>query len=127
MLPLTADDMYYDYDEHMYVLNSEYVMNKTGVNLILLVNSPYITDPNVAVKNLLTDISSQLYQFVYSYNPTYNSYQEYLMAKSKLAREFIRSALLKQISYIIRNGKVNEYVGTNVSFNQKDAYTPLEE
>lgn len=127
MLPLTAKDMYYDYDEHMYVLTADYVMKKTGVNLILLVNSPYITDQNVAVKNLLTDISRQIYSFVYSYNVPYNEYQEYLMAKSEMARELIRIALLKQLGYIIRNGKINEFVGTNVSFNQSNAATPLED
>lgn len=125
--PLSTDEMYYDYDEHMYVLTADYVTKKTGVNLILMINSPYITDKNTAVKNLLTDISRQIYSFVYSYNVPYNDYQEYLMAKSEIARDLIRIALLKQLGYIIRNGKINEFVGTNVSFNQSNAATPLED
>ena len=34
---------------------------------------------------------------------------------------------MKQLSYIVRNGKINEFVGINVSYNANKAYTPIEE
>lgn len=118
--PLDGQDMYWDMQEHMYVLTPEYVKDKTGVDLYLMMNDSYITDKTVATKRVLEKISRQLVEFIYSYNFD-NDYQEYLMAKSEMARELIRSALLLQLEYIVRNGKINEFVGVNVSYTQKNA------
>ena len=81
----------------------------------------------IGLDNLLSDISEQLYNYVYSYNPRYNDYQEYLMAKSPMARELIKNALLKQLSYTLRNGKINEFAGVNVSYNQTNAVNLMED
>ena len=125
--PLSDGAMVYDYDRHFYVLTYEYVKQETGVDLQLLISSPFIVDKNVAVANMLKDISAQVYNFVYSYNARYNDYQEYLMAKSPKARDFIKEALLKQLSYVIRNGKLNEFAGINVSYNQMNAVNLLDD
>lgn len=125
--PISADDMVYNADKHMYILKADYVKQNTGIDLSLMVNSPYVVDKTTAVNNLLADISMQVYLFVYSHNMRYKDYIEYLMAKSPRAREIIREALMKQLSYIVRNGKINEFVGINVSYNSKNAFTPIEE
>ena len=125
--PLSDDAMKYDYENHRYVLQYDYVKKKTGVDLALLVTSLYVVDKMSAVNNLLSDISEQLYNYVYSYNPRYNDYQEYLMAKSPMARELIKNALLKQLSYTLRNGKLNEFAGVNVSYNQTNAVNLMED
>lgn len=125
--PISGDDMVYNKDKHMYVLRPNYVKQNTGIDLSLMVNSPYVVDKTTAVNNILEDISTQIYLYVYSHNMRYKDYIEYLLAKSPKAREIIRGALMKQLSYIVRNGKINEFVGINVSYNAKNAYTPIEE
>jgi hypothetical protein len=125
--PISADDMIYNKDRHMYILQADYVKQNTGIDLSLMVNSPYIVDKTTAVNNILADISEQVYLYVYGHNMRYKDYIEYLMAKSPKAREIIRAALMKQLSYIVRNGKINEFVGINVSYNANNAYTPIEE
>lgn len=113
--------------EHKYRLTKEYVLHETGIDLRLLVNSPYIVDKTTAVNRILMDLSDQVYAFIYSHNMRYQKYVEYLMAKSPMARENIRVALLKQLSYTVRNGKLDEFAGVNVSYNAKNAVTPLED
>lgn len=125
--PLNGEDMLYDKEAHMYVMTLDYVKKRTGVDLTLLVNSPYIVDKTTAAQNVMREISDQIYLYAYSYNINYKNYIEYIMAKSPIAREYIREAIIKQLSYTIRNGKIDEYAGTNVSYNDKNASTPLEE
>jgi hypothetical protein len=124
--PLSAQDMTYDFDEHKYVLNLDYVRTKTGVDLVLRMNSPYIVDKTTAANSFLRTVSEQIYAYVYSYNLD-NDYQEYLMAKSPLAREALRSAMLAQIGYILRNGKIDEYVGINLDYVNTSANTSLDD
>lgn len=119
--PKSANDMIYNFEEHMYVLTADYVKNKTGVDLILHINDMYVTDKTTAVNRILEKISLQIYSFVYSFNSRYNDYQEYLMAKSQKAREILRRAMLLQLEYVMRNGKINELVGINMSFTQSNA------
>lgn len=125
--PLDAEDMVYDKEVHMYIMTLDYVKKRTGVDLTLLVNSPYIADKTTAAQNIMREISVQLYLYAYSYNMNYKDVVEYLMAKSPMARENIREAILHQLSYTIRNGKINEFAGINVSYNDKNAATPLED
>lgn len=125
--PLSEEDMIYDKELHMYVMTLDYVRKRTGIDLTLMVNSPYVVDKTTAAQNIMRELSDQMYLYAYSYNINYKDYVEYLMAKSPMARENIREALLKQLSYTIRNGKIDEYAGTNVSYNDKNASTPLEE
>ena len=125
--PVSEEDMIYDNELHMYVMTLDYVTKRTGVDLTLMVNTPYVVDKTTAAQNIMRDISDQIYLYVYGYNINYKNYIEYLMAKSPIAREYIREAILKQLSYTIRNGKINEFAGTNVSYNDKNASTPLEE
>lgn len=125
--PKNQEDMLYDNELHMYIMTLDYVKKRTGVDLTLMVNSPYVVDKTTAAQNIMKEISEQLYLYAYSYNINYKDYIEYLMAKSPKAREYIREAILKQLSYTIRNGKIDEYAGTNVSYNDKNASTPLEE
>jgi hypothetical protein len=125
--PISAEDMVYNKDKHMYILNADYIKQNTGIDLTLMVNSPYVVDKATAVNNLLADISMQLYLFIYNHNMRYKDYIEYLLAKSPKARDMIREALMKQVSYIVRNGKINESVVINVSYNQNNAYAPIEE
>lgn len=125
--PITDDSMYYDKEEHMYILTKDYVFRKTGIDLTLYANPMYVTDVNLYVNGILRAISNQIYSFVYDHNEPFSYYQEYLMAKSPLARENIRKALLLQVQYVQRNGKLNEFAGTIVSFNSTNAFTPREE
>jgi hypothetical protein len=125
--PISADDMVYNKDRHIYVLKADYVKQNTGIDLSLMVNSPYVVDKTTAVNNLLADISMEVYLYIYSHNMRYKDYIEYLLAKSPKARELMKEALMKQLSYIVRNGKINEFVGINVSYNANKAYTPIEE
>ena len=118
--PLNDQNMYWDMQEHMYVLTADYVKAKTGVDLYLLMNDSYIVDKTVAVRRVLEKVSRQVVEEIYSYNVD-NDYQEYLMAKSEMAREVLMGALLLQVEYIVRNGKINEFVGVNVSYTQKNA------
>lgn len=125
--PISEEDMIYDKEAHMYIMTLDYVRKRTGVDLTLMVNSPYVVDKTTAANNIMREISEQIYLYAYSYNINYKDYIEYLMAKSPVAREYIREAILKQLSYTIRNGKIDEYAGTNVSYNDKNAATPLED
>lgn len=125
--PISDNAMVYDRALHMYVLQPQYVKQRTGVDLSLLINSPYVVDKTTAVNNLLSDISEQIYNYVYSYNHRYNDYQEYLMAKSPEARGLILNALLKQLAYIMRNGKIDEFAGINMSYTQNNASLDLKD
>ena len=125
--PLNAEDMIYDKELHMYIMTLDFVKQRTGVDITLMVNTPYVVDKTTAAQNIMRELSTQLYLYIYSYNFNDKDYVEYLLAKSPKAREYLRESLLKQLSYTIRNGKINEFAGTNVSYNDKNASTPLEE
>ena len=124
--PLSGQDMVYDFEEHKYILKLDYVTQKTGVDLVLKMNSPYIVDKTTAANSFLRNISEEIYAYVFSYNLD-NDYQEYLMAKSPLAREALRTAFLAQLGYILRNGKIDEYVGINLDYVNTSANTSLED
>lgn len=111
--PLSSTDMLYDNEEHMYIMQPRYITTKTGVDLTLTINDAYVVDKNVAVKSLLSDISGQIYNYIYSYNFD-NDYQEWLLAKSEMAREIIRKAILLQLGYVMGNGKINEFAGLQI-------------
>jgi hypothetical protein len=124
--PLSGQDMIYSIDEHRYILLSSYVTLKTGIDLSLYIDDAYVVDKTTAVNSMLSDISNQIYCFVYSYNSD-NNYQEWLMAKSEMARGILSQAMLLQLGYILANGKSNEFVGLNIDTPSQGAKNDLED
>lgn len=111
--PYTDNDLIYDFDEHRYILTKEYVLNKTGIDLSLVLNPGYTSMPQKLAENFLDEISSEIYNWVYEHNAN-NLYQEYVMAKSPDFRNIIKRALLEQVLYILRNGDLRQYSGINL-------------
>lgn len=124
--PLSAQDMVYDYDMHMYVMTYEYVKQVTGADLYQMIRDPFIVNKTQAVNRALKRISQDIYSFIYSYNED-NDYQEYVMAHSPRFRENLKQAILCQLDYIFRNGNIRMYIGLNMDYSSQTAKHDLED
>lgn len=124
--PYSDEVLKYNYDAHRYILTADGVKKRIGVDLNVVVKSAFIPDKTTAVNQFLDDVSDEIYAYVYSYNID-NNYQEYLMAKSPQARENLEQAMLRQIQYILTNGKIDDYIGMNMDFSQVNANHKLED
>lgn len=115
--PYTDTAMTYDTDDHRYILKHEYVLDKTGIDLQKVLNPGYTSSPQQLSQHFLWQISLDVYNWIYEHNQD-NVYQEYLLAKHPLLRDNIKSALLEQVLYVIRNGDLTQYSGVNVKTGQ---------
>lgn len=114
ILPFTDSSFVYNNETKRYTLTLDEVRNKLGVDLVQLVDSPYITDKNVAAQRILEQISSAIYYYIYSFNND-NLFQRYLLHCIPDARPMLKEAMLFQVEYIIRNGDINQYTWINSS------------
>lgn len=114
--PKTDELMYYDFSEHRYILTPKDVLDHLGENLTRLNRSGANNIENVA-RNFLNQISLEIYNFIFSCN-TNNRAQEYILAKSKSAREIIQKAMEQQVLYVLSNGDLHMYSGVDIRKGQ---------
>lgn len=115
--PYSDEEMVYNYEEHRYVITKEYVFNKTGIDLDRVLNPGYTSTPQKLSEQVLDEISSEIYNWVYEHNQN-NLYQEFVMAKSPDFRVYLKRALLEQVLYVLRNGDLLQYSGVNLKTGQ---------
>ena len=86
--PITDNKMIYDYENHMYLLNKDYIRSRYNI-------SEEISD------ELLFDVSDNVYLFIYSFKTGKLNYDkmEYELAKNEELREWLCEALLRQFQY----------------------------
>lgn len=124
---MTYLGMIYDTNTHRWYLDKSYILTECGMDLDTFVKNMFISDTQTAVSQFLKTLSSQIYNYVFSHNMRKRDYLEYLMATDDDARFNLREAMVAQLRYIIRNGKIDELVGVNMTFTTNKSYLPLEE
>ena len=105
--------MIYAHSWHRYVLTSDAVRERLGVDLDVRLNKRGAVDAAAVVPAFLNSISRQVYSYIYSCN-TQNSVQEYLAAKHPAARPILRDAMLEQVGYVLMNGDVSKLSGIDI-------------
>lgn len=116
-LPASDNTMTYDEEENRYVLTPEYLMKKTGIDLQKVLNPGFSSQPQQLAQHYLDQISKEMYGWIYQFNAD-NEVQEFLLATHPFLRNTIRSAMIEQVLYTLRNGDLNMYSGVNVKNGQ---------
>ena len=112
--PLTDEYMFYDFEEHRYILTPKYVLDKLGIDLKARLNkSGNVNDENIAGA-ILDQISREIYNEIYSHS-VYNKEQEIIIAKTQGGRKIIQDAMREQVLYFLTNGDLSQYSGVNVA------------
>ncbi len=124
---MTYLGMIYDTNTHRWYLDKSYILTQIGYDLDTIVKDINIPNSQTAVTYFLNNISEQIYEYVYKHNQRQRAYLEYLMATDDDARYNIREAMMRQLRYIIRNGKIDEMVGVNMTYTTNKSFLPLEE
>lgn len=117
MQPISDETMTYDTDEQRYILTPAYVMSKTGINLSKVLNPAFSTQPQMLAQQFLNEISAEVYGFIFEHNAD-NQVQQYLLDTNEFLRKTLRSAMLEQVLYTLRNGDLNQYSGVNLKNGQ---------
>lgn len=130
--PYDDTAMVYDIDWHFYKLESDYVINELGEDLLANLNLADDTKRASAVDRYLKRISRVLYSFVYSHTSIdTKDYVEYLLAKKPEWRDVIQQALEEQLYFTLRNGDLTSYNGINIyngskmELKREDKISPL--
>lgn len=86
--PINDTKMTYDYENHRYILNPNYVKTKFKI------------DGNIS-DELLDDVSDNVYLFIYSHKTGQEDYDkmEYELARNHNLREWLFDALVRQFQY----------------------------
>lgn len=112
-MPLSDELMFYDFDEHRYILTPQDILQKLGENLAVRLNKRGVNNVENVAKNFLDQISQDIYNYIFQYNIN-NKTQEYEIAKTKTGRRLIKKAMEQQVAYVMVNGDLNIYSGVNV-------------
>jgi hypothetical protein len=97
----TNDDyMTYDTDLHMYILTSDAVAEKDGVDLYKYFENS--DNPDVDIHNFLSRVSQKVYNYIYSYNLNNIDQKRYMLSLPKY-RAFIQTALLAEVYSTCKN------------------------
>lgn len=111
--PISDEHIFYDFEEHRYILTPKYVLDKLGIDLKARLNkSGNVSDENIAGA-VLDQISREVYNYVYEQS-NQNDYQEYVIAKTESGFKVIRDAMREQVLYFLTNGDLSVYSGVNV-------------
>lgn len=102
-MPINDQTMTYDYTAHRYVLTEQYAFDN-GIDLNARLNTTGDSNPSTVKSRLLAFVSRHLYNWIYSYNPRFRQYTEYVLATDEGVRDTIREALLNELSFILDNG-----------------------
>lgn len=113
LMPVSDELMFYDFEEHRYVLTPKDILDRFGINLAVRLNKRGANNIENVAKNFLDLISLDVYDFIFTYNIN-NKTQEWLIAKTKTGRNLIKKAMEQQVLYVMNNGDLNNYSGVDV-------------
>lgn len=115
--PYSDSTMTYSLEDHRYVLTPAYVRTKTGIDLLRVLNPGFSAEPQQLVSAWLDQLSLEIYTWIYEFNRN-NPIQEYMLAKHPILRDYIRTAMIQQVLYVLKDGDLNMYSGVNVKNGQ---------
>lgn len=115
--PLTDELMFYDFEEHRYILTAKDILDVKGENLATRLNRGRANNIENVVGDFLDEVSTTIYNLIYSANNK-NTEQCYLVAKTKTGRRLIKKAMEEQCMYMLNNGDLNLFSGVDVRKGQ---------
>lgn len=115
--PMTDELMYYDFEEHRYVLTAKDILDKKGENLAVRLNRGRTNNVENLVNDFLDEVSLSVYNLIYASNNK-NREQCYMIAKTESGRKFIKKAMEEQCMYMLNNGDLNLFSGVDVRKGQ---------
>lgn len=114
-MPISDDYLVYDKQMHKYVLTTVCATVELGLNLNQIFNDENDANKSTLANRALKEISNKLYNYIYSFNPRYKLYTEYVLANNEDAREIIKECLKNELLYNIKNGDFYNYAGVNLA------------
>lgn len=117
--PLSDQDMFYDYEEHMYILTPQYFNKEFGINLSEVLEMTDITNPADAPKIWLKRVSRLVYMKLYSVT-NQRDYREFLFAKDGYWRPHIKFWLGEMGLYLLNNGDIGMQSGISYEKSQSN-------
>lgn len=115
--PYSDSTMTYDTDEKRYILTPAYLMERTGIDLSLVLNPGFSSQPAQLAQQFLDEISAEIYGFIFEHNAD-NTTQQFLLDTNEFLRGTLRRAMVEQVLYTLRNGDLNQYSGVNLKNGQ---------
>jgi len=100
----TIYGMDYKKSLHLYVLQRDYVSERLAITLEDVLSDDNSTGIDAVVKAFLTRCSTVLYDYIYSFNPKFKKYKQYMLCHNKEWAEAVREMLLDMVMYHVLNG-----------------------
>lgn len=89
---------------HLYVLDKDYYTERTATVLEDVLRSDNATNIDAVVRAYLIRASVTLYDYIYSFNPKFKKYIQYLLCHNQDYAECIRECLIDMVNYWALNG-----------------------
>lgn len=112
--PISNEHIFYDFEEHRYILTPKYVLDKLNIDMKLRLNKMGAYNEENMASYVLDQISREVYNYVYR-QTNQNDYQEYVLAKTEGGLKIIKNAMREQVLYFFGNGDLNVFSGVNIA------------
>ncbi len=110
--PYNDDYMYYDQDEHRYILTEKCIVEKLGIQITSEINERNGISPQIIVKNLLNRVSALIYGYLHAHARN-TALQDYFIATIPSLRKIIQNAMEYQFVYMKMKGDLSISTDTN--------------
>ncbi len=114
ILPYTDNHLIYDYENHMYNITPEYMLDEYGINLNDVLEDSGMISPADLPKMWLKRVSNLVYNRIYLSGNMYG--KEYVLAKDGNFRRLIKFWLGEQALYMLNSGDIGMQSG--ISFER---------
>lgn len=111
--PYSDIDMIYDFDNHRYILTTEFVRNQ-GIDLSLELNADSAPEPSKVPELALQRISLLVYTNIYNHGRQKEK-KEYLLACKPELRNVVKEAMLERLRYMIDSGDLSTRSGALIT------------
>lgn len=118
IVPYDDEYMFYDWDNHRYVLTPKAIIDNVGEDLSIILNKGRSVNTQMLPQMFLDEISDFVYNDIYAHS-NQNDIQEFYLAKLQTTRKIIFRAMLEQAKYTLVNGLLQQYAGVDLKKNTK--------
>jgi hypothetical protein len=112
--------MYYDLNNHRYVLKPEYFRDQYSIELIDQLDTSGSINARQAVEGLLKRASMMIYNYIYQHNPHQKDYFEYRLVKySSMYRNGVKEAMGELVYFwLTNNNDLSIQTGINIDLGK---------
>lgn len=103
--PFNDADLIYNYEEHRYVPTTDFILRKTGIDLVNgnVLNSVDDANPSELGDRVLDEISAHIYATIYGMTLNEN-YVSFMLACDTEYRDRLKRVFVNEVRYALRAG-----------------------